>query len=206
MRHEALSVDGTPVLAGAALLLAIVLLQVRQARACIAACALQSWVVALAAAWQGWVREEAELYGLALVVVATNGVLLPVALARIVRRPESRGMIASVGGAFVPLLTAFSVVVLAVLVVRPIEGSAAGVARETLAVALSIVLLGLAATATRGGTLAQATGAVSLENGLILAFVGLSATPFLAELAIALVAITLAASVASAAFGGWTRG
>lgn len=185
-----------------ALVLAIALLPLRQPRACIAACALQSWVAALAAAWQGWVRDDPALYGLALVALAANGVLLPMALARIAGRLGSRAAAETGAGVFASLVAGFAVVVLAALTVRPLEGIAAGLAREDLAVALSVALLGLIVMTARAGALAPAVGLVVLENGLVLAAIGAPRAPLLAGVAVALAATAAAAFVAVVARPG----
>lgn len=64
--------------------------------------------------------------------------------------------------------------------------AAAGVlTRESLAAALSIVLLGLLVMITRRNAVSQVVGFMSLENGLILAAVGVKGMPLVVELSVA---------------------
>ncbi|MEJ1979373.1 MAG: hypothetical protein WDN49_28015 [Acetobacteraceae bacterium] len=59
------------------------LLYQRRTLALIHTYALQAWVLAAAAAWQGWVQSEADLYITAAIGLAAKGVIIPVALDRI---------------------------------------------------------------------------------------------------------------------------
>ena len=62
---------------------------------------------------------------------------------------------------------------------------AAALTREDLALALSVVLLGLLMMITRRNALTQVVGFMSLENGLILAAVSVAGMPLVVELSVA---------------------
>jgi hydrogenase-4 component E len=58
-------------------------------------------------------------------------------------------------------------------------------AREDLAFALSVVLLGLLMMVTRRNAVSQVVGFMSLENGLVLAATGAKGMPFVVEISVA---------------------
>ena len=62
-------------------------------------------------------------------------------------------------------------------------------AREDLALALSVVLLGMLAMITRRNALLQVVGFLSLENGLMLAAVGIEGMPLVVELSVAVLVL-----------------
>jgi hydrogenase-4 component E len=59
------------------------------------------------------------------------------------------------------------------------------IAREDLAFALSVVLIGLLMMVTRRNAVSQVVGFMSLENGLILAAAGARGMPLVVEISIA---------------------
>ena len=74
---------------------------------------------------------------------------------------------------------------LAILLVLPVTSESAALTRENLALALSVVLLGLLMMITRRNAVTQVIGFMSLENGLILAAVGVSGMPLVVEMSVA---------------------
>lgn len=180
-------------LGGAALVLSFVLLWQRRVRGCAAACALQGWAVALAAAWQGWTQAVPQLAVAAAVTLAVNGVLLPLALARAASRRGLPGAMEPALGALASLLLGFLAAALAVLAVRPARLGGIASAGESLAVALAIVLLGLAMMIARRGTLPQAAGLLSMANGLVLAMAGMPGMPMAGQLCVAALALGMLA-------------
>jgi hydrogenase-4 component E len=178
-----------PLLGGAALVLAFVLLHQRRVRGCVAACALQGWVVALAAAWQGWVQAEPQLCLAAVATLAANGVLLPLALARLAERLALPGDVEPALGVLASMLLGLLLVALAILAVRPAMLGGITLTREDLALALSVTLLGLAVMIGWRSALLQVVGVLSLGNGLILAVVGVPGMPMAGELSVAVLAM-----------------
>jgi hydrogenase-4 component E len=65
--------------------------------------------------------------------------------------------------------------------------------REDLAIALSVLLLGLLMMCTRRHALAQAAGLLSMENALMLAAVGAAGMPLVVELSAAGLVLVVAA-------------
>ncbi|MBS0559491.1 MAG: hydrogenase-4 component E [Proteobacteria bacterium] len=190
----ALSYDLAHLLGGTALVLSFALLYQRRVSAVVNTYALQALVVAAAAAWQGWVQNEPQLYLTALIALVAKAIIIPLALHGIIRRLEIHRSIETAFGVFPSMAVGVLLVVLAILVVLPTTLGAATLTREDLATALSVVLLGLLAMITRRNAPTQVVGFFSLENGLILAAVGVTGMPMVVELSTAflvLVAFTV---------------
>ncbi len=66
-----------------------------------------------------------------------------------------------------------------------VNAAADMLARDDLAFALSVVLLGLLMMVTRRNAVSQVVGFMSLENGLILAATGAKGMPFVVEISVA---------------------
>jgi hydrogenase-4 component E len=167
--------DTAHMLGAAVLLLSFALLFQRRLSGVINTFAAQAVVLAMAAAWQGFVQEAPHLYITALVALVFKAVAIPVALHRIVRLLMiHRTMVVGV-----------ALVTLAILLVLPVTSDSAALTRENLALALSVVLLGLLTMITRRNAVTQVIGFMSLENGLILAAVGVSGMPLVVEMSVA---------------------
>ena len=89
------------------------------------------------------------------------------------------------------MVAGVALVALAILVVLPITAGARAIAREDLALALSVVLLGMLMMITRRNAILQVVGLMSLENGLILAAVGVAGMPLVVELSTAALVMML---------------
>jgi hydrogenase-4 component E len=187
-----LSHDMAHLLGGAMLVLSFVLLYQRRLTAMVHVYALQSLVLAAAAAWQGWAQDAPPLYLVALIALAAKGIAIPIALRRILDRANTHRETRAALGIFPSMILGVALVVLAILVAPP------GALRENLAVALSVVLLGMLTMIARRNVLAQVVGFLSLENGLILAAIGIEGMPLVAELSTA--ALVLIAVVVCGVF------
>ncbi len=184
--------DVAHVLGGTMLLISFVLLYQRRIFALVNALALQGMVLALAAVWQGHVQGAPQLYITAIIALAAKGVLIPIYLRRLVLQlpPARRAEPASGIGA--SMIAGFLLVGLSILVVLPATAGARALAREDLAIALSVVLLGLLMMVTRRTALAQIAGLMTLENGLVLAAVGVAGMPLVVELSTAGLVLVIA--------------
>ncbi|WP_426959118.1 hydrogenase-4 component E [Muricoccus radiodurans] len=192
MRFGQLPYDLSHLLAGLVLLLSFVLLYQRRNRAVIAAFAAQGTILALAAAWQGWVQDAAGLFLTALITFAAKGVLIPTALGRLSRRLNLHRGVQPALGIGPGLVLGVGLVGLSVVVVLPVTSAAGVLAREDLAIALSVVLLALLMMLTRRSPVGQAVGLLSLENGVILAAIGVQGMPLLVELSVAALVLAVA--------------
>jgi hydrogenase-4 component E len=169
------------------LVLSFALLYQRRITAVINIYAMQAFVLAAAAAWQGVVQSGWHLFLTAAIVVLAKGTVIPVALHRIVRRLEIHRAVEPALGIFASMALGVALVALAIMVVMPttLRAQAQTLTREDLALALSVVLLGLLMMITRRNALTQVVGFMSLENGLILAAVGVAGMPLVVELSVA---------------------
>jgi len=190
--------DVAHLLGGAMLLLSFALLYQRRVGAVINLLAAQGALLALAAAWQGWVQGAPQLYLTALIAFAAKTVAIPLALRALVRRLDLHRTVETAMGIGPSLVAGVALVALAILVVLPITAGARAIAREDLALALSVVLLGMLMMITRRNAILQVVGLMSLENGLILAAVGVAGMPLVVELSTA--ALVLVAFVVAGVF------
>lgn len=182
-----LAYDMAHMLGGAMLVLSFVLLYQRRISAVINTYALQGVVLALAAAWQGFVHASPHLYVTAAIAFAAKAAAIPLALHWLVRRLEIHRQIETALGIFPSMILGVALVALSIMVVMPttLAAQAQALTREDLAMALSVVLLGLLMMITRRNALTQVIGFLSLENGLILAAVGIAGMPLVVELSAA---------------------
>jgi hydrogenase-4 component E len=83
------------------------------------------------------------------------------------------------------VLLGVGLVALSMVVMLRVAPEADQFAREDLAFALSVVLLGLLMMVTRRNAVSQVVGFMSLENGLVLAATGAKGMPFVVEISVA---------------------
>ncbi len=184
-----LTYDVGHLLGGAVLVLSFGLLYQRRTSAIISLYGLQAMVLAAAAAWQAWVQSAPELYLTAAITLAAKGVLMPAALRRIATRMAIHRGVEAAMGIFPSMAAGVCVVALAVLAVMPTALQSTALTREDLALALSVILLGVLMMITRRSALAQVIGFLSMENGLILAAVGVVGMPLVVELSVAVLVL-----------------
>lgn len=177
--------DLAHLLAGTALLLSFALLYQRRLFAVLGAFALQALVIAAAAAWQAWMQAAAHLYITAGIALVFKAIVIPLAMHRIVKTLEIHRTVETALGIGLTMIVGVGLVALSILLMLPITVESAMLTRETLALALSIVLLGLLMMITRRNAVTQVVGFMSLENGLILAAVGVEGMPLVVEMSAA---------------------
>lgn len=187
-----LAYDIAHVLGGAMLLCSFLLLTQRRLGGLIWLLAAQGLLLAMAAAWQGYSQGSVHLYASAAIAVAAKAVAIPLALREATRRTGGAG--ADAGLPTIPaLLGGGAMVALAILVALPASAGTSALMREDLAIALSILLLGLLMMCTRRHALAQAAGLLSMENALMLAAIGAAGMPLVVELSAAGLVLVVAA-------------
>jgi hydrogenase-4 component E len=172
-------------LGGAILVLSFALLYQRRITAVLNIYAVQAGVLAAAAAWQGYIQGAPHLYVTALIALGFKAIGIPLALHRIVRRLAIHRTVETALGVGPSMVVGVGCVALSVLVVLPITVQASALTREDLALALSVVLLGMLMMITRRNAITQVVGFMSLENGLILAAVGVEGMPLVVEISVA---------------------
>jgi hydrogenase-4 component E len=187
-----LSYDLAHLLGGAALVLSFGLLYQRRINAVIKLYMLQALVLSAAACWQGWVQDSVHLYITGAITLAAKGIAIPLALHQIVHRLRIRRAIDTALGIFPILVLGVTLVALAIVVVLPTTVHSETLTREDMALALSVVLLGLLMMITRRSALTQVIGFLSLENGLILAAIAVPGMPMVVELSAAVLVLVAA--------------
>jgi len=172
-------------LAGGLVLVSFMLLYQDRLYAVLNIFALHAFVLALSVAWQAYVQGAPHLYvtaGIALVFKAT---IIPLALHRIIRRLGIHRQIETVVGVGLTMLVGIALVALSMVVMLRVTQAANPLAREDMAFALSVVLLGLLMMTTRRNAVSQVIGFTSLEDGLVLAATGAKGMPLVVEISVA---------------------
>jgi hydrogenase-4 component E len=177
--------DIAHMLAGGLVLLSLLLLYQDRMFALLNVFALHAVVLSASVAWQAQIQGAPHLYITALIALALKAVIIPVALRRIVVRLGIHRTIETVVGIGPTMLAGMGLVALSMVVMLKATAQADPLAREDLAFALSVVLLGLLMMVTRRNAVSQVIGFMSLENGLILAATGAKGMPLVVEISIA---------------------
>jgi hydrogenase-4 component E len=147
--------------------------------------ALHAVVLALSVAWQAFIQGAPHLYVTAAIALLFKAVVIPVALHRIVQRLGIHRTLETVVGVGLTMLAGIGLVALAIMVMLPASADADPLAREDLAFALSVILLGLLMMVTRRNAVSQVVGFMSMENGLVLAATGAKGMPLVVEISVA---------------------
>ncbi|HRO13276.1 hydrogenase-4 component E [Amaricoccus sp.] len=147
--------------------------------------AAQAVVLAAAVAWQAWVQDAQHLYVTAAIALLFKAMLVPWALHRIVQRLGIHREVEAAAGVVPTMLAGMGLVALSIVLMLHLTESEDPLAREDLAFALSVVLLGLLMMVTRRNAVSQVVGFMSLENGLILAATGAKGMPLVVEISVA---------------------
>ena len=177
--------DIAHLLAGALVLVSIVQLYQDRLSALLNVFALHAIVLSLSVAWQAYIQGAPHLFVTALIALVFKGLLIPLVLRRIVLRLGIHREIETVGGIGLTMLAGIGLVALSMVVMLKVTPGADPIAREDLAFALSVVLIGLLMMVTRRNAVSQVVGFMSLENGLILAAAGARGMPLVVEISIA---------------------
>ena len=190
-RHKDLAMTGrlafdvSHLLAGGLVLISFMLLYQNRLYALLNVFALQAVVLALSVAWQAFVQGAPHLYITAAIALFFKAIIIPVSLHRIIARLGIHREVDTVVGIGPTMLAGIALVALSMVVMLRVTSEADSLAREDLAFALSVVLLGLLMMVTRGNAVSQVIGFMSLENGLILAATGAKGMPLVVEISVA---------------------
>ncbi len=182
---DGLAFDLAHLLAGGLVLVSFMMLYQDRLYALLNIFALHAVVLALSVAWQAHVQGAPHLYITAAIALVFKAIIIPVALHRIVERLGIHRQIETVIGIGPTMLAGMGLVALAISVMLQVTPEADPLAREDLAFALAVVLLGLLTMVTRRNAVGQVVGFMSLENGLILAAAGAKGMPLVVEISVA---------------------
>jgi hydrogenase-4 component E len=180
-----LSFDVSHLLAGGLVLMSLVLLYQDRLYALLNIFALHAMILAMSVAWQAWIQDAPHLYVTAAIAFGFKGIAIPIALRRIVVRLGIHRQIEKVIGVGSTMLAGLALVTLSMVVMLRVTAGATPIAREDLAFALAVVLLGLLMMVTRHNAVSQVVGFMSLENGLVLAATGAKGMPLVVEISVA---------------------
>lgn len=180
-----LAFDVAHLLAGGLVLMSFALIYQDRLTALINVFALHAGVLAMAVAWQAYVQDAPHLYVTAVIALAFKAIVIPVALHRIIRRLGIHRQIETVVGVGPTMLAGIGLVALSLVVMLRVTEDAGRLAREDLAFALSVVLLGMLIMVTRRNAVSLIIGFMSLENGLVLAATGAKGMPLVVEISVA---------------------
>jgi hydrogenase-4 component E len=147
--------------------------------------ALHALVLAASVAWQALIQDAPHLYVTAAIALVFKAIIIPISLHRIIAQLGIHREIEKVVGVGFAMLAGIGLVALSMVVMLRVTQEAAPLAREDLAFALSVVLLGLLMMVSRRNAVSQVVGFMSLENGLVLAATGAKGMPFVVEISVA---------------------
>jgi len=180
-----LSLDIAHMLAGGLVLVSFMMLYQNRLYALLNIFALQAVVLSLSVAWQAWIQDAYHLFVTALIALVFKAIIIPVALHRIVARLGIHREVETVVGLGPTMLAGMGLVALSMVIMLRVTTGADALAREDLAFALSVVLLGFLMMVTRRNAVSQVVGFMSMENGLILAGTGAKGMPLVVEISVA---------------------
>ncbi|MGX4769233.1 hydrogenase-4 component E [Bradyrhizobium guangdongense] len=182
---SSLQFDIAHLLAGSLVLASFMMLYQDRLYALLNVYALHAGVLALSVAWQAYVQQAPHLYVTALIALVFKAIIIPVALHRIIKKLGIHREIENVIGVGLTMIAGIGLVALSMVVMLRVTPGADALAREDLAFALSVVLLGLLIMVTRRNAVSQVVGFMSLENGLVLAATGAKGMPLVVEISVA---------------------
>lgn len=182
---DGLAFDIAHLLAGGLVLVSFMLLYQDRLYALLNVYALHALVLSLSVAWQAYVQHAPHLYITAAIALVFKAIVIPVALHRIIRRLGIHRDIETVVGIGPTMLAGMGLVALSMVVMLRVTPEADPLAREDLAFALSVLLLGLLVMVTRRNAIGQVVGFMALENGLVLAATGAKGMPLVVEISVA---------------------
>ena len=177
--------DISHLLAGGLVVISFVLLYQDRLYALLNVYAAHALTLALSVAWQATIQHAPHLYVTAAIALIFKAIVIPLSLHRIIERLGIHREIENVVGIGLTMLAGMVLVALSMAIMLRITGQATPIAREDLAFALAVVLLGLLVMVTRRNAVSQVVGFMSLENGLVLAATGAKGMPLVVEISVA---------------------
>jgi hydrogenase-4 component E len=177
--------DIAHLLAGGMVLVSFMLLYQDRMHGLLNVFALHAVILALSVAWEALVQHAPHLFITAAIALIVKAIIIPVALHRIVRRLDIHRSVETVVGIGPTMLAGMGLVALSTALMLRVTSGADALARQDLAFALSVVLLGLLMMVSRRNAISQVVGLMSIENGLILAATGAKGMPLVVEISVA---------------------
>lgn len=183
---NAIEFDIAHLLAGGLVLVSFMMIYQDRLYALLNVFALHAVVLAAAVGWQAYIQDANHLFVTAVIALVFKAIAVPWALHRIVQRLGIHREVETVVSVGLTMLAGIGLVTLSIVLMLQLTVSSENpLAREDLAFALSVILLGLLMMVTRRNAVSQVIGFMSLENGLILAAAGAQGMPFVVEISVA---------------------
>jgi hydrogenase-4 component E len=180
-----LEFDIAHMLAGSLVLVSLMMLYQVRLTALLHVLALHAFVLAASVAWQAHIQHSPHLYVTAAIALGFKGILVPLVLRRMIIRMGVHREIETAVSIGLTMLAGIALVALSLQVMLPVTAHVDPIAREDLALALSVVLIGLLMMVTRRNAVSQVVGFMSLENGINLAATGARGMPLVVEFSVA---------------------
>ena len=177
--------DVAHLLAGGMVLVSFMLLYQDRMHALLNVFALHAVILALSVSWEAYIQHAPHLFITAAIALVVKAIIIPLALHRIVRRLNIHRSVETVVGIGPTMLAGMGLVALSTALMLRVTPTADALARQDLAFALSVVLLGLLMMVSRRNAVSQVVGLMSIENGLILAATGAKGMPLVVEISVA---------------------
>lgn len=182
---ESYAYDIAHMLAGGMVMVSFMLLYQDRMDGLINVFALHALVLSLSVAWEAMVQNAPHLYVTAAIALIVKAIVIPMALRRIVRRLRIDRTVDTVVGIGPTMLAGIGLVALSMALMLQITTAVDALARQDLAFALSVILLGMLMMVSRRNAVGQVVGLMSMENGLILAAAGAKGMPLVVEISVA---------------------
>ena len=177
--------DIAHLLAGGLVLVSFMLLYQDRLYALLNIFAVHAFILALSVGWQAFIQSAPHLYVTAAIALVFKAIVIPLVLHKIIQRLGIHREIETVVGIGTTMIAGMGLVALSMVVMLRVTAEADPLAREDLAFALSVVLLGLLMMVARRNAVSQVVGFMSLENGLVLAATGAKGMPLVVEISVA---------------------
>lgn len=177
--------DVSHFLAGLMLVVSFALIYQDRLLAVLRTFAVQAIVLSLAVAWQAYAQGRPHLFITAALALGLKGIIIPYALNRMILRLGIHRDVEQVVGVGLTMLFGLGLTALSLMLVLKATAAAPSLAREGLAIALAIILLGMLMMITRRNAVTQIIGFMSIENGLILGATGARGMPLVVEISVA---------------------
>ena len=177
--------DVSNFLAGGLVLMSFILLYQDRLPPLINAFAVQSLLLALSVAWQAKIQDAPHLLITAAIAVLFKVIVIPLVLHRLIRKLKIHRSIETVGGIGPTMLAGMALAGLSIALMLHATPAIGVLAREDLAFALTVFLLGLLIMVSRRNAVGQVIGFMSIENGLVLAATGAKGMPLVVETSVA---------------------
>jgi hydrogenase-4 component E len=180
-----LDFDIAHLLAGSLVLVSLMMLYQDRLYALLNTYALHAVILSLSVAWQAHINSAPHLYITAAIALLFKAIAIPIALHRMIVRLGIHRQIEVVTSIGPTMLAGIALVGLSLSVMLRVTAEADLVAREDIAFALSVLLIGLLIMVSRRNAVSQVVGFMSLENGLVLAATGAKGMPLVVEISVA---------------------